>query len=256
VLQRYVVNPRAFFTQLLILVSNILRTVFNAFQYVPVLIDGDTNNDVAAITTIASILAESSIDVNAVLLEGVGVRLRGMEQNLAASAGGLARAAGELMILCLLLVHCVCAALCVQAKVDENLVWLASSSPSQAMYCPFDISYLAFVQYPQICNGSVLDLCCAAADLSSNFGDTLSRLSPSLGAAFKSGADPIEAALEGLAASQQDQVTRYFRSQRFRAVSVYLHLRTFNCLLVALPLCCVSVCTGENARMCAQLILQ
>jgi hypothetical protein len=97
-LQRYVFNPRAFFTQLLILVSNIARTVFNAFQYVPVLIDGDTNNDVAAITTIAAILAEAPIEVNAVLLEGVGVRLRGMEQNLANSAGGLARAAGELLL--------------------------------------------------------------------------------------------------------------------------------------------------------------
>jgi hypothetical protein len=69
-------------------------------------------------------------------------------------------------------------------------------------------------------------ICCLpAAELSNNFGDTLSKLSPSLGAAFKAGADPIEAALEGLAASQQDDVARYFRSQRFRAVSGLLACR-------------------------------
>jgi hypothetical protein len=89
-----VVNPRAFFTQLLILVVNIGKTIFNAFQYVPVLIDGDTNNDVAAITTIASILANQAIEVQGVLLEGVGARVRGIEENLSRSAGGLARSAG------------------------------------------------------------------------------------------------------------------------------------------------------------------
>lgn len=57
------------------------------------------------------------------------------------------------------------------------------------------------------------------ADLSNNFGDTLAKINPALGAAFKAGADPIEAALEGLAASTQDDVSRYFKSQRFRAVS-------------------------------------
>ncbi|WIA10944.1 hypothetical protein OEZ85_011107 [Tetradesmus obliquus] len=157
---RYVVNPRAFFTQLLILVSNILRSIFNAFQYVPVLVDGDTNNDVAAITTIASILTNQAIEVQGVLLQGVGARVRGIEQNMAASAGGLAR---------------------------------------------------------------------SAADLSNNFGDTLAKINPALGAAFKAGADPIEAALEGLAASTQDDVSRYFKSQRFRAAGLEQELgRTMN----------------------------
>jgi hypothetical protein len=63
----------------------------------------------------------------------------------------------------------------------------------------------------------------AAAELSNSFGDTLSQISPALGEAFKAGADPIQTALEGLAASQQDKVGQYFRSQRFRAVSERVH---------------------------------
>lgn len=49
-MQRFAVNPRAFIIQGLASVELVLRSLFNAFQYATQLTDGDSNNDVEAIT--------------------------------------------------------------------------------------------------------------------------------------------------------------------------------------------------------------
>eukprot|EP00775_Hariotina_reticulata_P012807 gene12807-12935_t len=93
---RFAVNPRAFVTQTLSGVTDILRTVFDALKYVPFLIDDDNNNDVAAITAAAQALIDATTRAVTMAIDGLNLRAQGMENRLTQGAGGLARSAASL----------------------------------------------------------------------------------------------------------------------------------------------------------------
>lgn len=92
--QRFAINPRAFFTQTITFVTDVARSVFQALEVVPILVDGDNNNDLPAITEAAQALVDAASRSVELMLFGLDTRASGMQRALVNSAGGLARGTG------------------------------------------------------------------------------------------------------------------------------------------------------------------
>lgn len=94
-LQRFAVNPRAAIVQTFSVVSDAINNIFLALEFAPELVDNNNNNDVAAITAIATALADATRSSLGLLTQGLTLRADGMQQMIKNSAGGLATRAGE-----------------------------------------------------------------------------------------------------------------------------------------------------------------
>lgn len=75
-----------------------MNSAFTALEYVPVLVDGDNNNDVAAISAIAQTLVGATQRTMSTLTTGLIAQTQGMQARIEASAGGMARSAGALCV--------------------------------------------------------------------------------------------------------------------------------------------------------------